>query len=205
MLTRCAIAALLALTVAVHAAEPPDNPELVNPLKAGAKVPDTTVYTPDGAPQSLRGLVARQPSILIFYRGGWCPYCTRHLSALAGIEQELEDLGYQIIAISADRPGKAAETIADSAFNYRLFSDASMETALAFGLAFRVDHDTVDLYKEYGIDLEDASGETHHLLPVPAVYIVGQDGRILFTHVDTDYTKRIDPDALVEAAEAAVP
>lgn len=205
MIVRCTIAALIAFTAAIHAAEPPDNPEHINPLKAGAKVPDTTVFTPDGSPQSLRSLIARQPSILIFYRGGWCPYCTRHLSALAGIEDELEALGYQIIAISADRPGKAAETVADSAFTYRLFSDATMETALAFGLAFRVDDDTVEQYKEYGIDLEDASGQTHHLLPVPAVYMVGRNGRILFTHVDTDYTQRIDPDAIVEAAKAALP
>ncbi len=57
--------------------------------------------------------------------------------------------------------------------------------------------------KKFGIDLEEASGETHHLLPVPSVFLVSEQGRIVFEHVDPNYKVRVDPDVLLAAAEAA--
>lgn len=174
------------------------------PLREGGAVPDVAVRTADGEEVRLRDLTGAQPSVLIFYRGGWCPYCTRHLAALAEVEESVEALGYQILAISPDRPAKLAEAAKDAVFNYRLLSDSAMSAARGFGLAFQVDNATLELYKEYGIDLVDASGETHHLLPVPAVYIVDTKHRIRFAHIDPDYRKRLDPEAVLTAARLAM-
>jgi peroxiredoxin len=82
-----------------------------------------------------------------------------------------------------------------------VLSDGTTEAAQAFGLAFQVDDDTFKMFKGYGIDLEDASGEDHHILPVPAVFIVATDGVILFDYVNPDYKVRIDPEKLLEAAQ----
>jgi peroxiredoxin len=60
----------------------------------------------------------------------------------------------------------------------------------------------VERYKGYGIDLEGASGETHHLLPVPAVYIVDKKGKILFEYVNPDHRVRIDAQTVLAAAQA---
>ena len=79
-----------------------------------------------------------------------------------------------------------------------------MEAASDFGLTFRVNDDTLTLYRQYDIDLEEASGESHHLLPVPAVFILDQSGKILFSYVNPDYRVRIDPATLLAAAKAAV-
>lgn len=56
------------------------------PLAVGDAVPDVTLRTQEGTEVELRNLVAKKPTVLIFYRGGWCPFCTRHLQALVGID-----------------------------------------------------------------------------------------------------------------------
>ena len=82
-----------------------------------------------------------------------------------------------------------------------MLSDSTTEAAQAFGLAFQIDDKTFKMLEGYGIDLEDASGEDHHILPVPAVFIVGTDGVIRFDFVNPDYKVRIDPEMLLEAAQ----
>lgn len=110
-------------------------------------------------------------------------------------------LGYQIIAVSPDLPEKlkAGPKIKD--VKYLLLSDSDARGARAFGLAYRVADETVEKYVQFGIDLEEASGEEHHILPVPAAYIVGTDGIIKFEYVDPNYRVRIDPALLLKAAE----
>ena len=76
-----------------------------------------------------------------------------------------------------------------------------MELAKAFGLAFQVDEKTYKIYQGYGIDLEASSGETHHLLPVPAVYLVGTDGVVDFNYVNPDYKVRLSADLVLDAAK----
>ena len=85
--------------------------------------------------------------------------------------------------------------------SYQLLSDSKMEASQGFGLAFKVDDKTHEIYKGYGIDLEAASGEKHHLLPVPSVFLVGTDGIIDFSYVNPDYKVRIEPEILLAAAQ----
>ncbi len=187
----------------VSAATVPTSPEDTHPLGVGASVPDVAVRTLDGESVSLREKIAEKPTVLIFYRGGWCPYCNTHLAKLQQIEPKLVELGYQVLAVSPDRPEKLKETLDKNNLNYALLSDSSMAAARDFGLAFRVSNETVEKYKEYSIDLVDASGESHHLLPVPAAYVVDTDGVIHFAYTNPDYRTRIEPKALLAAAEEA--
>ncbi|MDX1681252.1 MAG: peroxiredoxin-like family protein [Akkermansiaceae bacterium] len=171
-------------------------------LKVGDKIPDVSVTTAMGKALKLREAVADKPAVLIFYRGGWCPYCTKHLQALMDIEQDLTQTGYQLLAISPDQPKKLAETPDLEKLNYQLLSDSQVEAAKAFGLTFKVPDKLVKKYlTEYQIDIEAASGETHHLLPHPAVFVVDQKGIVRFAHVNPDYKKRLDPDKILKAAK----
>lgn len=120
-------------------------------------------------------------------------------------EGELRELGYQIVAVSPDRPEKLRETLDEKGLGYTLLSDSSLSGARAFGLAWKLGPDILKRYEEFGIDLEDASGQTHNMLPVPAVFIVGVDGVIKFQHVNPDHTARIDPDVLLTAARKTAP
>lgn len=174
---------------------------IAEPLKTGDIIPEVTVRTAEDKPVQLKKLVAQKPTVLIFYRGGWCPFCTRHLSALMEIQDELAAAGVQLLAISIDQPSTLKNTPNYDQLNYTLLSDADARAAEAFGLAFTVPDALVAKYKnEYNIDLEAASGRTHHKLPHPAVYVVRQDGAIQFDHVNEDYKIRLEPQKILAAA-----
>lgn len=126
------------------------------------------------------------------------------MGQLQETEKALDELGYQVLFISPDRPEKAREIISKADYGYVLLSDSKMEAAKAFGIAFTPDEKTLKAYKNYGIDLEAASGESHHLLPVPSVFVLDKDEKIRFTYVDPKYQVRIDPDLLLAAATAAL-
>ena len=83
---------------------PADTQETVSQLTVGSDAPTVVVKTAEGESVDLGELVRAKPTILIFYRGGWCPYCNTHMAELQTIEPELMALGYQIVAVSADRP-----------------------------------------------------------------------------------------------------
>ncbi len=82
-------------------------------------------------------------------------------------------------------------------------SDSKMIGAQAFGIAFQVAKETL-VRRNFGTELEDASGEEHHLLPVPAAFIIGTDGIIKFEYVNPNHLVRIKPDLLLAAAKAAL-
>lgn len=199
-LRRIAFAALALLAFSPLAEALTPRPE---PIGLGDTVPDVTLRTIDGEELKLRELLAEQPAVLVFYRGGWCPYCVRHLAALAEIEDELKSSGHRLLAISPDRPEKlrAKAELAQSPFT--LLSDSPAAAIRAFRIAFKVPDDLVAKYKgEYGIDLEADPGETHHLLPHPAVYVVEKDGLVRFAHVEPDYKKRLEPAKILAALKA---
>lgn len=172
--------------------------------QVGQPVPDVIVRTVNGERASLRQVAQGQPSVLIFYRGGWCPYCSAHLAELQGIHDQLRQMGYQVLAVSPDRPEELRKSAADQELDYALISDSDMRAADALGLAFRVDEPTVTRYlDEHQIDLEASSGREHNMLPVPAVFLADADGRIVFEHVDPNYRQRLSGDRILAAARDA--
>lgn len=178
--------------------------EEICPILVGEKIPQVSVTTVDGKSFNINEAVKQKPTILIFYRGGWCPYCNMQLEQLRKIDSDLVELGYQLLAISMDRPEKLQESMDEHNLNYTILSDSNAEAAKAFGLAFKVDDKTIERYKGYNIDLEAASGEKHHILPVPGAFVVGTDEVIYFEYVNPNYKVRIDPDVLMAAAKSAL-
>ena len=127
------------------------------------------------------------------------------LGQLRTIETELVRLGYLIIAVSPDSPETLSEHVEQNEYNYILLSDNKLVAAKAFGIVFTVDDATVSKYREFDIDIEDASGETHHLLPVPSVFIIDKDGIVRFAHVNPDYKVRLGLKELLKAAQSVLP
>jgi peroxiredoxin len=116
------------------------------------------------------------------------------------VESELSDLGFPVIAISADRPAKLTKSREAKGLGYTLYSDSSLTAARAFGIAFQLDDAMVAQYKGYGIDLEEASGQKHHQLPVPSVFLVEAGGTIRWVYSNPDYQVRPENAALLAAA-----
>ncbi len=178
--------------------------EDVTPVTEGERAPSATVFTPEGQPVNLDALYREAPTVLIFYRGGWCPYCRRHLADLRTVEDKLEDAGFQILALSPDKPELVARATEKNEYGYRLLSDHLAEASLAFGLAFRVPARTLEKYRENDLYLRERSGQPHGLLPVPAAYVIDANGIVRYAHWNPDYKQRVDAEKLLEAAKDAV-
>ncbi|MFL9831842.1 peroxiredoxin-like family protein [Flavobacterium sp. ST-87] len=170
----------------------------IAPLLIGEKIPNSTLKSIDGNAVSLKTVLGRKRTILVFYRGGWCPYCNLHLAALGEAEKELLDLGYQIVAISPDAPKNLKVTEEKDKVNYLLLSDSNGDLAKAMGIAFQAP----DKYKS--ILTKGSDGVNTNFLPVPSVFIVNLDGEIEFEHITPDYKHRISNDLLVAAAKSLI-
>lgn len=195
-----AVFAIFALLFAgtVSAGKVPQRAEDVQPLSVGDSAPLFEARTVSDVPYAFDPSTG--DTLLIFYRGGWCPYCNRHLKDLRTVVPKLRAAGINVLFLSADKPARLADSLSEQELDYELISDASMAAARAFGVAFQVDDETVEKYKGFGIDLEEASGYDHHQLPVPAVYLVDQSGVIQFAHTNPDYTVRLAPDDILAVA-----
>jgi peroxiredoxin len=194
----------LVLAAAAAAATPsPDDPAKVKPLAVGAAAPAFTAREPDGQSFRFDPEKLARPTMLIFYRGGWCPYCNAHLKDLKTAVPQVTALGFDVLFLSTDRPQILRSSLKESV-DYHLLSDNEVNAARAFGIAFRMDDATYAKYKTYGVDLEETQGAKHHELPVPAVFIVDRKGRIRFAHTNPDYTKRLPAADIVKAAESAL-
>jgi len=177
-----------------------ESADEARPIGEGRPAPTAEMQTVDGETVSIESFYTQKPTVLVFYRGGWCPYCSTHLSELGQIQDNIRQMGFQIVAVSMDKPSKLRTTLDKSELGYTLLSDADAQLTRAFGLAFRVSQPTLKRYEEFGIDLQDASGHDHHILPVPAVYLIDQTGMIQFAHWNPDYKTRLNGEKILQAA-----
>lgn len=182
----------------------PEDARSLQPISAGVRAPTVAVRDVDDRRVSMADVYRDLPTVLVFYRGGWCPFCTRHLAELGAIEADLRGLGFQIIGISPDRPAKLRDSIGEHELTYTLLSDSDAKLMRAFGVAFRVDDETNEMLRGYGIDLEDAAGRSHRVLPMPAVYLIDTDGLIRFAHWDADYRQRLSGEKILDAARSVM-
>lgn len=174
--------------------------EEICPIKVGEQVPDVYVKSLDGDQVNLKEYISGSNTVLIFYRGGWCPFCNLQLSNLNKIDNELVKIGYKLVAISIDEPEKLKESLESHNLNYTLLSDSKADASFAFGLAFKVEDEYNKMLKSHNMDIEEASGENHHILPVPAVYLVDSNGVIQYDYVNPNYKVRLDEQLLLKVA-----
>lgn len=168
------------------------------PLQVGVSVPDVALKDADGKSVELASLHAEHPVVLVFFRGSWCPFCTKHTQELIKSYPAIKELGAELVAISPDSAKHSKDNVTKNSIPFPVLSDSEVAASKAFGLAFEVDAQTIEKYKGYGIDLEKSSGANHHALPVPAVFIVDQVGKIAFAHSDADYRKRLDAKVILD-------
>ncbi|MFU8812444.1 MAG: peroxiredoxin-like family protein [Balneolaceae bacterium] len=181
----------------------PNNEADVNPLKLGDYVPNISLQGPFGHEENLAELASKK-SLFVFYRGGWCPFCTSELNELIGIEDELYRLGIHIVAISPDQPEYLRQSLEDQRIGYKLLSDSRMQAARMFGVAFRVDDREVENMRRNGMDIQARSGHDHNLLPAPSVFLTNDVGEVVFSFTKADHRDKIDQEMLMAAAHELV-
>ncbi|MEM9064753.1 MAG: peroxiredoxin-like family protein [Planctomycetota bacterium] len=173
-----------------------DKPELG--LKVGTEAPNATLKTTDGETVEFSSLIGDKPVVVMFYRGGWCPYCNRSLSAWAEKINLVKSLGADIIAISPEKVDNAAATLEKNSFPYTILVDDQHQAADAFKVRFTVDDKTQTRYKGFGIDLKKTNADGSWDLPHPGTYVIDRDGVIRYAWVQEDYRTRANPDEVLE-------
>jgi len=175
----------------------PENPG----LPVGSAVPTASLLDESGTPVSLASLHADQPVIVTFYRGGWCPFCTKALAQWHDRMPDVRAAGAIFVAITPERPDLAAATRAKiPGADYRVLSDHTMAAARAFNVAFRMDDATQAKYRTYGIDLSRHNAVGQWDLPAPATFVLDRQGRVRYAFASWDYRQRADPNEVLAVA-----
>lgn len=185
----------------------PSKAEDISPLQAGDRAPAFTVRTVEGKPYHFDPDNLERPTILISFRGGWCPYCNMHLSELRHVIPEIRANGFDVLFLSNDRPDQLysslkMETQEDiDGLDYVILSDADIQAALAFGTAFEVSDGLIQGRHDKGQDIKDSSISKYRALAVPSVYVIDATGEISFVYANPNYKVRLSAEALKEAAD----
>lgn len=169
----------------------------ISPLLIGEKIPSVNIPAANGKSFDLNAHLTEKPTILFFYRGGWCPFCNKELAGVQSIQEDLVKMGYQIIAISTDSPDNLNKSMDKQHLSYTLLSDADLAISKEFGIAFKAP-------AAYSSTLAQGSAgkNVDKLLPVPSVFILDKSGIIQFEYINPDFKQRISPTLLQSVAAA---
>lgn len=167
----------------------------------GAKVEPPVLKDLNGHPIDLRSATAGSPYVLMFYRGGWCPYCNVTLQAYVRAHPELERLGAKLVAVTPEMPGKAIETAQKNGVPFIVAIDAGNTFARSLGLVFDLPLSLRPQYRQIGIDLPEWNGDESHELPIAATYVVDAGGTIRWAFVDANFTSRAEPADVLAAVK----
>ncbi len=159
-------------------------------LKAGETVPEFKTNTYDGKSIGFSSLLENAPLLVIFYRGGWCPFCNYQVRQITEAYDKFRQRHVTPVLISVDKPEGAALLKQSYAIPFPVLSDPLLHAHEAFNTVIKLDKAGYERYKSYGMDLEAWSGQTHHKMTAPAVFLVTRDGKVIWSHVALDFKTR---------------
>ncbi|CAD6538975.1 Thiol-disulfide oxidoreductase ResA [Paraburkholderia kirstenboschensis] len=172
-------------------------------IKAGDRAPHFQLKDQDGNDVSSAALLVKGPLVVTFYRGVWCPYCNIELQAINEVLPEIQAYGANVVAISPQTPVNSRKSVRTNELDFPVLSDENGQTGADFGLRFALPDYLVELYQNLKNDLPAFNNDPSWTLPMPARYVVGQDGIVLYSEVNPDYTRRPDPSDMFPVLEKA--
>ena len=169
-----------------HAAKPGDR--MIDP---------GTLRDAHGRPVDLGAMLAARPTVITFYRGGWCPYCNLELRGYQALLGLFREAGGQLVAISPELPDHSLSTLEKNDLQYPVLSDVGGVLAASLGIRFTLSDAVRPFYEKAGHALPERNGDGTWALPMPATFVIDTDGRITHAFVEPDYRRRLEPlDAL---------
>ncbi len=162
-------------------------------VAVGQRAPDFALPDIKNTLVTLSSRLARGPVVVSFYRGTWCPYCNIQLRALGQSLDAIESLGAELIAISPQTPDNSLSTVEKNSLRFTVLSDVGNKVARRYGLVFTLAESLRPLYKSFGIDIPASNGDETWELPLPATYVIDQQGVVRAGFVNADYTRRMEP------------
>lgn len=185
------VSLLLVSQTSLFAQSIPKNANEISPLLVGEMIPESNLETLEGTTITLKEITSKKPTVLVMFRGGWCPYCNAQLIDLRKSLTAIDSLGFQLVAISPDSFKKSRENLQKNNLNFTLLSDLDRTAMIGFGIAYQAPTSVVKEIKTY------SEGKNLDLIPVPSVYVISQKGEILFEYINPDFTTRISSKLLL--------
>lgn len=168
-------------------------------LDVGATVTDFDAMDQNGNNFNLKNTLAEKAVIVIFYRGQWCPICNRHLSNLQDSLAYIEEKGVKVVAISPEKQENLKKTQKKTDASFTLLYDKDYKISEQFDVLFRPDEKTIKAYNErLDANLDEAHSDDSQRLPVPATFIINQEGEVVWRHFDRDYKERASVSRIIE-------
>ena len=165
----------------------------------GDQAPDFTLPDQQGRPVALSELLREGPVVVTFYRGGWCPYCNIQLRAYQGILPDITALGARLVAISPQLPDGSLTTAESNKLTFSVLSDVGNHVARRFGIIWSLPEEVREALRSNNKALPGINGDDTWEVPVPATYVITSDGRVALAAIEVDYSKRLEPDAILTA------
>lgn len=173
-----------------------------NAIKAGDTAPDFSLKNVTGESIRLSEQLKKGPVVLSFYRGGWCPYCNLELRALQTILPQIHTLGASLLAVSPQTPDESLSTAQKNALSFAVLSDTQSDVALSYGIAFDLANELRPIYTQFNHALPTMNGDQSWQLPIPATYVIAQDGKVAMAFLDVDYRNRLEPSEVLKVLKA---
>jgi len=171
-------------------------------IKIGEKAPDFVLNNALGKPVSLKDKLQQGPVVLVFYRGAWCPFCNMHLHVLQESLPEFQKYGAQLITVTPQSPDKSVEQFKEKGYPFEVLSDLDSKVMKDYQLYFELPGELVEVYNKHGLDIEAFNGKGRNVLPVPGSFVIDTNGIVRAMHADTDYKKRMEPSAIIDALKS---
>jgi peroxiredoxin len=159
-------------------------------LKMGDKAPDFMAKDHAGNMVSLKKMTEKGKVVVMFYRGAWCPFCNKYMSQLEQSLPEFSAKNATVVAITPETDESINKAIDKTKATFSVIYDKDRSIMKNWKVAYSMSDDMKTKYKGYGLDLEKQQGDW--MLPVPATYVVGKDGKIEYVHFDENYQKRAE-------------
>lgn len=172
-------------------------------LKVGEKAPDFSLPDPRGVAVTLSMLLQKGPVVVTFYRGGWCPFCDLQLRAYERILPAIRLMGAELVAISPQTVDYALSDVQKKGLTFPVLTDAHNHVAREYGLVFTLSDVLKRLQEAFGNPIPKFNGDDSWQLPMPGTFVVDRSGVVRLAHVDPDYTRRLEPAAILDALRGA--
>ncbi len=173
-------------------------------LRAGHQAPDINLPV-SGEPNSewvpLSRLLQHGPVLLKFYRGRWCPFCTLELKAYEKLLPRLREAGVQLIVITSEADDCPATGRDADATGYSVVRDPTLEIARTFGLTYAPGPAEAEICRRLGYSTPAGMPGEPQALALPALYLIGTDGSIVYANVPSDPSLRDEPTHVLQLAQ----
>lgn len=169
-----------------------------NSIQVGQQIPEFSLPNAFGEKIYSTQILNKGKTILAFYRGSWCPYCNLELKFLQDNLSRIKEKNAVLIAVSPQNPDHSLTMVEKNNLEFEVLTDHNNDFAKKLGIVFQLQEFVLPYYQDFGIDLSLFNNNRENTLPVPAVFVVDENSKIIYKFLDVNYMNRVDIEELIQ-------